>query len=157
MLTTRAGPKSLTTAAALLWVPLLLVSTLASAAASECPYTPAVGSAERRAIMDAWRKPAMDELNQKVAFVAHKFAACRGWAFIEAAPQQPGDRPVDWSITPYRDAVAEGMCGGFVHALLRKDGGQWRVRAHEICATDVPWVSWDEEHSAPSQIFPSLE
>ena len=149
-------PASLPLAAALLQA-LLLSVLCGTAAAEDCPYTPAVGSAERQAIMDALREPVEAEIKQRVVFVAEQFAACRGWAFLEATAQQPDGSPVDWSITPYDDAVADGVCGGYVHALLMKDGGRWRVRAQVICASDVPWVSWPEQYGAPSELFPRFD
>jgi hypothetical protein len=97
---------------------LALLASCAGAAAQSCPYTPAVGSPERKAIMDALRAPVESELKQKVKFVAGRLTACRGWAFLEATPQRADGRPVDWTLTPYREAVANGECGGYVNALL---------------------------------------
>jgi hypothetical protein len=128
-----------------------------NAAAKDCPYTPAPGSAERKTIMDTLRVPVESELKQDVVFVPKKFTVCRDWAFLEAEMQQPDGRPVDWSVTPYRDAVDEGMCGGYVHALLRAKAGRWQVRVYEICASDVPWVMWADEYGAPQALFPKLD
>jgi len=135
----------------------LILAMGGTAAAQECPYTPAVGSAERKAIMDALRIPVQERLEQRVVFVANKFAACRGWAFSEATPQNPNGSTLDWAATPFRDDVAEGMCGGYIHALLGRDDGRWRVRDLVICATDVPWVTWPEDHAAPRELFPNLD
>lgn len=127
------------------------------AAAASCPYTPAVGSSERKAIMDALRGPVEEHLRLPVVFVAKKFAACRGWAFLEAVPQHPNGEALNWAATPFKDDVAEGMCGGYVHALVVKEGGRWRVRELAICATDVPWVTWPKDFGAPPELFPYLE
>ena len=126
----------------------------ANAVAKDCPYVPPAGSAERKAIMDSLRGPVQSELKQDVVFLTKKFAVCRDWAFLEAEPQKPSGQPVNWSITPYRAAVDEGMCGGYVHALLRKKAGRWQVRVYEICASDVPWVMWSDEYGAPRALFP---
>ncbi len=128
----------------------------ASAHASGCPYTPANGSAERKAIMDALREPVMKALGQRVIFVVSDLKVCGSWAFIAAEPKRPNGQPVDWSRGVYADAVADDMCGGFVHALLVKKGGRWRVREHVICATDVPWVTWSNDFSAPPALFPQF-
>jgi hypothetical protein len=149
-------PARLLIAAALLEA-LLLSGLCGRAAAEDCPYTPAAGSAERKAIMDTLRRPVEAELKQRVVFVAKRFSACRGWAFLEAEPQQPDGRPVDWTITNYAGEVADGVCGGYVHALLVMDGGRWRLRAQVICASDVPWVSWAEEYGAPPELFPKFD
>jgi hypothetical protein len=136
---------------------LTSIIPLANAAAQDCPYVPPPGSAERKAIMDTIRGPVVDELKQQVIFLAKKLTVCRDWAFLEAEPRQPDGRPLDWSTTPFAEGYAEGMCGGHVDALLVKEGGHWRVRVHEICASDVPWVSWAEEYGAPPELFPKLD
>jgi hypothetical protein len=135
----------------------LLVADANGAAAKDCPYTPAAGSAERKAIMDTLREPVMRELNQPVVFLAKQFTACRGWVFLEAEPQRPDGTPIDWSVTSYAEAMADGMCGGYVHALMVKEGSRWRIRIYEICASDVPWVTWAEEYGAPAELFPNLD
>lgn len=134
-----------------------LVASSSAAAAQGCPFTPAVGDPERKAIMDALRGPVEAELGQQVRFVAETFNVCGGWAFLEASPQRPDERPVDWTITPYREAVEDGVCGGYVHALLVKENGGWHVREHVICASDVPWVDWSGQFGAPRELFPRLD
>ena len=134
-----------------------VVTTFLSASAqSGCPHTPANGSAERKAIMDSLREPVMKVLGQRVIFVVSDLKVCGSWAFIAAEPKRPNGQPVDWSRGVYADAVADDMCGGFVHALLVKKGGRWRVREHVICATDVPWVTWSNDFGAPPALFPQF-
>jgi hypothetical protein len=127
------------------------------AQAQACPYTPAVGSDERKAIMDAVRAPVEAELNQGVRFVAQTFNACDGWAFLEATPEQTSGTPVNWSVSSFSEAVSEGMCDPSVIALLQQQGGTWRVRQLVMCATDVPWVTWPGEFGAPAAIFPHTQ
>jgi hypothetical protein len=136
---------------------LVSIIPIANAAAQDCPYVPLAGSAERKDIMDTLRGPVASELKQQVTFLAKKLALCREWAFIEAEPRQPDGRPIDWSTTPYSEGYKEGMCGGHVDALLVKDKGRWRIRVYEICASDVPWVTWAEEYGAPPELFPKLD
>jgi len=140
---------------------LLFGVTLAAlpgmAVAKSCPYTPAAGTAERKAITDSVRVPVMKALGQRVVFVVKQLKVCGNWAFLEAEPQQPDGRPVDWTIGTYADAVADDMCGGYVHALLVKKGGRWHVREDVICATDVPYVGWANEFGAPAALFPRFD
>jgi len=140
---------------------LLFGMTLAvlpgAAAAKSCPYTPAAGSGERKAIMDALREPVMKALGQRVVFAVSQLKVCGNWAFLEAEPQQPNGRPVDWTIGAYADAVADDMCGGYVHALLINKGGRWQVREQVICATDVPYVTWAHDFGAPAALFPRFD
>ena len=125
-------------------------------AAKDCPYTPAAGSAERKAIMDSLRQPVTKELGQSVVFVVAQLKVCGNWAFLEAEPQRPDGGPVDWTAGAYADAVADDMCGGYIHALLIKKSGRWQVREHVICATDVPWVTWPDDFGAPATLFPQF-
>lgn len=140
---------------------LLFVTTLAAlpagAIAKSCPYTPAAGSAERKAIMDAVREPVVKALGQRVVFVVSQLKVCGNWAFLEAEPQQPNGQPVDWTIGTYAGAVADDMCGGYVHALLVRKAGRWQVREHVICATDVPYVTWAHDFGAPEALFPRFD
>lgn len=136
---------------------LVLVALGGNVAAQGCPHTPAVGSPERKAIMDTLRQPIEAILKQPVVFVADAFAVCGDWAFLEVTPQRPNDQKIDWSRTPFADTVAEGICGGYIHALLFKLSGRWYVREQVICANDVPWVGWAEQYDAPKEIFPKLQ
>ncbi len=128
-----------------------------SASAAGCPHTPAASSAERKAILNALRKPIARELGQAVRFRIETVSVCRGWAFVEATPQRPNGKPIDWSVSSYADAVANDACGLLVHGLLAKNKGQWKVRQTVVCATDVPYVTWAKEFGAPVQIFPYQE
>ena len=85
------------------------------------------------------------------------FAVCRDWAFLEAMPQRLDGQPIDWTISSHAGDVAEDMCGFHVHALLIKKGGRWTVRYYEICATDVPYVTWHKDYGAPAELFPVTE
>jgi hypothetical protein len=124
---------------------------------TSCPYTPVPGSPERKAIMDSVRESVSKELGQRVIFVVSELNVCGNWAFLEAEPRQPDGRPVDWTIGAYADAVANDVCGGYVHALLIRKDGRWRVRTHVICATDVPYVTWPYEFGAPEAVFPRFD
>lgn len=128
-----------------------------TASAAGCPHTPAPSSAERKAILNALRKPIARELGQAVRFRIEKLSVCRGWAFVEATPQKPNGKPIDWSVSSYADAVANDACGLLVHGLLAKNKGRWKVRQTVVCATDVPYVTWSKDFGAPVQIFPYQE
>jgi len=129
---------------------------LSASAQSGFPHTPANGSAERKAIMDSLREPVMKVLGQRVIFVVSDLKVCGNRAFVAAEPKRSNGRPVDWSRGVYADAVADDMCGGFVHAMLVKKGGRWHVREHVICATNVPWVTWPADFGAPPALFPQV-
>jgi hypothetical protein len=81
------------------------------AAQADSAYTPARGSAERKAIMDAMRAHRRQFDPQPVIFVAGYLRVQRGWAWISVRPQSPDGR------SRFEDESA----------LLRRSGGRWRV------------------------------
>ena len=135
-----------------LLLPALLL-TAAAALAQKGAYTPAPGSAERKAINEALRAPVERELGQKVVFKVDQLKVQGGWAFLRGVPQTPAGGQLDYKATSYRQQVEEGMFDDGVVALLRKQGGRWRVVKYVIGATDVPYVSWDKDYKAPAAIF----
>ena len=136
-----------------LLAPLLLLACAAGARAQSGTYTPAPGSAERRAVADALRAPVERELRQKVVFKIDALKLKDGWAFLRGVPQRPDGGKVDYSRTVYREAIENGAFDDWICALLRKQNGKWRVVKYVIGATDVVYEGWDEEYKAPSAIF----
>jgi hypothetical protein len=126
---------------------------LSGAPASTKPYTPARGSAERKAIIDALRIPVEKQLKQPVIFRIDQLRVQKGWAFLQGMPQTPDGGEIDYTGTVYQEAIEEGAFDGGVFALLRNEKGKWRVVQYVIGATDVPYVDWDKEYGAPRAIF----
>ncbi len=77
------------------------------------------------------------------------------WAFLQATPQRPDGRPLDYRGTPYQEARDAGAFDDQATALLRREGAAWRVVAFNLGATDVVWEPWGKEFGAPREIFPS--
>ena len=132
---------------------LALVIVAAAGAAAQEAHTPAPGSAERRGIADALRAPVEKELRQKVVFKIDHLKAGGDWAFLRGVPQRAGGGKVDYSATPYRQRIEDGVFDDWICALLRKRAGKWQVVKYVIGATDVVYEGWDEEYGAPSSIF----
>ena len=137
-----------------LFVPaLVLVAAAAGAASAQEARTPAPGSAERKAVADALRAPVEKELRQKVIFKIDHLKVSGDWAFLRGVPQRPGGGRVDYSATPYRQRIEDGVFDDWICALLRRRAGKWQVVKYVIGATDVVYEGWDEEYKAPSVIF----
>lgn len=117
------------------------------------PYTPAPGTAERKALMDALRVPVERKVNKKVVFKVDHLKVKDGWAFMRGVPQQPGGRKMDYSNSPYQEEINDGLFDDWICALLHKEGTKWRVVIYIIGATDVPFIGWDKAYKAPSDIF----
>jgi hypothetical protein len=127
--------------------------TTVSARAQTVVTTPKPASAERKAIMDALRFPVSTELKQKVIFVVNRLKLQRGYAFVNARPEQPNGKAIDYSKTQYAEAIKNGAFDDVVTALLKKKGKQWHVLTYNIGATDVVWEDWDKKYGAPPAIF----
>ncbi len=131
---------------------LLLTGT--HACAQSRTYEPPVGGAERKAIMDALRKPVETSLNRPVLFRVpppSNFRAQNGWAFLTAQLRKPDGSPMDFRGTRYADR--EHHSDG-VDALLHRTGGRWHVVTYIMCPTDVEWDGWSSRYHAPRAIFP---
>ena len=77
----------------------------------ESPYTPARGSGERRAILDALRAEMQRFDPRPIVFVIQHLRVQRGWAWLQVDPQSPdGDSRYE------RES-----------ALLRRTAGKWQV------------------------------
>lgn len=117
-------------------------------------YEPSAGSAERKAIMDALRKPVETSLNRPVLFrVPHPndFRAQKGWAFLTVELRKPDGSPMDFRGTRYAD---RGRPSDVVVALLHRTGRRWRVAAFVLPRTDLEWGEWSRKYHAPRAIFP---
>lgn len=115
---------------------------------------PKVGTAQRRAILNAVRAPVEKELKQKVRFRVDHLRSDGEWAFFFGAPQLASGRAPDYRKTRYREAVAAGAFDNGVSALLRKRRGRWQLLTYVLGATDVPWEGWPKRYGAPRRLFP---
>ena len=135
---------------------LLAILTIFSspALAAPCPYTPQKGSPERHAIMNALRAPIQNELRQRIIFVVNSLKVCGSWAALSVLPRQPGGKPVNYSQTRYREAIAEDIFDDGVYALLWRDQNGWKTLKYVIGATDYALPDWIRQYAAPQQILP---
>ena len=136
---------------------LVLACLLVGLPAAMAAYTPARGSAERKAILNALRVPVQRNVHQSVEFRILRLRVQSGWAFVEAEPQRPGGGKINYRGTRYWPAVQAGAFGGLVHGLLRKQGGRWRVVTYVVGASDVVYSPWARRYGAPRAIFPYSE
>lgn len=120
-------------------------------------HTPKPGSAERKAIMEALRAPVKQDLGMHVVFVVQSLRVQDGWAFLFGTPRLPGLKPVDYRKTRYREAVEDGIFDDNISALLRREGGSWKVVKFVIGATDAVWTPWPEDFNTPRAIYPGFE
>lgn len=123
--------------------------------AQDATHTPAAGTQERQAILDAARKPVDKELGVHVQFVVRQLHALGGWAFLHATMQGAGGQPVDYRGTRYEEADARGAKSDKYAALLKQHDGTWQVQAYSVGPTDMAWADWSAAYGAPAALFGS--
>lgn len=116
-------------------------------------YTPAAGSVERKAIMDALREPCEKDLGRKVIFRVHHLRLAGDWAFARVVPIQPNGKEIDYSRTKYAEVQAEGAFSGTGEALLRRNGASWKLLEWRFGASDTEVDLWLEEHRFPRELL----
>jgi len=136
---------------------LAAIFVLTGSALAQGVYTPEKGSPERKAILDALRRPVEKELKQQIVFVANNFNVKGNWAFIGGDPQSPDGGQPDYRGTPYQEAKDADMFDNNFFALLKKSGGKWKVVHYAIGCTDVCYADWWSRYKAPKAIFPYTE
>ena len=117
---------------------LIVIAALALAgvAQAQSMHTPAPGSAERRAILDAMRPAVEADLGAPVDFVS--FAG----KYVE--PQRPGGGAIPAPHNDFQD-------GNTTYAVLRRQSGRWRPLMVAVGPSDVAWVVYCDE--APPGLF----
>jgi len=115
--------------------------------------TPARGTAERSAIMDAARIPVQRDIGQKVIFVVSVLRTDNVWAYLQSVPRRPDGTAIDWTRTPFASDWKADMMSDVVMVLLKKENGRWRAVDHIIGPTDVYWYSWIDQYGLPERLF----
>jgi hypothetical protein len=120
--------------------PALLVPAVQAAPRT---YQPKPGSAERKAILDALRKPISKDLKKKVIFKVYQLKVCNGWAWAMVT-----------ALRPDGSELGEEDFWGSAQGLLRKKGNRWHVLIAGI-ATDVSILEEAQKKypKAPRSIF----
>ena len=121
--------------------------------AAERGYTPQPGSPERKQISSALRAVVERELKKPVRLRIDALKVQDEWAFLRGVLLEKSGQPLDYRGTPYQKSIADGTFDDWLCALLHRQGNRWRVVAHAIGATDVPFADWAERYHAPPGIF----
>jgi hypothetical protein len=114
---------------------------------------PQPGTQLRANILDAFRPTVQAEIGGNIEFVVDDLRVLGDWAYVNARPQRPGGRPIDWRATKFREAREAGAISDVALALLRQDGNSWRVVEYAIGPTDVAWEDWIVPHHLQRRLF----
>ena len=121
--------------------------------AQQTPYTPASGSKERKAILDAARPPVEKAIKQKVVFKVQKLRVADGWAYMELQPRQPNGNPINYAKTKFAEDVSVGAFEDQVIALMRKESGKWKIKEYTYGATDYSGEEWAKKYPAAKKLI----
>ncbi len=121
-------------------------------ASAQSAHTPVAGSAERKAIMDMLRVPCEQDLGREVIFKVQHLRVAGEWAFARVVPIQPNGKEIDYSRTKYREELAEGAFDAEAEALLRREGGRWKLLEWRFGATDTEVDIWLEKYRMPKSL-----
>lgn len=116
-------------------------------------YTPPVGSAERRAIMDAARVPIQGVVGRPLVFVVDVLNSDGTWVYLQAVPHNPDGSPMDWSRTLLARDWEAGFMSDIAMVLLRRGAKGWQVVDWVMGPTDVFWLNWAAEYGLPERFF----
>jgi hypothetical protein len=120
---------------------------------AQSAHTPEPGSAERTAIMDALRVSAKEDLGRAVIFNVVTLRVVGNWAYARVEPTLPDGSEIDYSKTKFKEQKELGMFDPQGEALLRRNGGEWKVLEWVFGATDVASVGWRDKHDFPASLL----
>lgn len=136
---------------------LFLLLASANAAAAQY-YEPDRGSDERKAMLDAARIYAEDELGAPVEFLVYELRSDGEVGFANLVAQRPGGGAIDLDATPGAkrgSLVPSEMDGTAMQALMRRSGRKWVSVNWAIGATDV-WFSYAPYCRRYSSVIPEF-
>lgn len=115
---------------------VFLAAALTASSAPAWGSTPAPGSVDRKAILNAIRPAVEAALGPNVEFVVEEMQVGDGWAFVQAEPQRRGGGHIDRKRYFHADEW-EHMDGLTVTAVLQYRYGHWNLVEKAIGATDA--------------------
>jgi hypothetical protein len=116
-------------------------------------YTPARGTGERAALMDAARVPIVPAIGQRVIFVVDVLNSDGHWAYLQATPVNPDGTRLNWSRTNFARDWAADVMSDVVMVLMRNQSGQWHAVDWVVGPTDVAWYDWVTRYGLPERLF----
>lgn len=110
---------------------------------------------ERDAMVAALSPAVNAEIGVPVAFQVTTKRVEGDWGWIVARPWTPEGASIDWSQTNLASRAENGVMDGqgTTYALLKREGGAWRVVAYTIAPTDVAWTDWPQRYGAPASVM----
>jgi hypothetical protein len=103
--------------------------------------------------MDVLRVPCEKDLAREVIFKVQHLRVAADLAFARVIPVLPNGADIDYSRTKYAEQLAEGAFDAEAEALLRREGGQWKLLEWRFGATDTEVDIWEKKYRMPKSLF----
>ena len=116
-------------------------------------FEPPPGSPLRREVLDALRPLTERELAPPIQYIVKGMNIDGDAAFVRATPQRLNGQKIDWHEFPFGRTIEAGGMSDEIMALLKFEGGVWRVKEYSFGATDVPWADWPRKHRIPDRLI----
>lgn len=107
----------------------------------------------KKAALDILNEPIEKELAQNVQLQVQKYKTVGNFAFIMASPRQPNGKAIDFSKTPYQEAIKEKAFNETVYGLLKFENGAWKILKYSMGSTDASCACWWKDYNAPKALF----
>ncbi len=109
-------------------------------------YTPKPGTRERKAILDALRKPVQKHVGRPIIFMIGSLKVINGWALVQGNARKPDGK----------DLGGQFLWGELAALLRRKPNGTWVVLTWDF-ATDISALENARRRypNAPRALFPN--
>jgi hypothetical protein len=123
----------------------LVVSLAGALSAGEVEewYEPKRGTAERKALMNAFRPIAEWQLGEEVQFVVEELRVFEDTAFAMLDAQRRDGSDIDLEDTPlFANGILQyfDMDGSSYEVFYQKSGGAWVPVLYQIGATEAWWI-----------------
>jgi hypothetical protein len=120
-------------------------------------YTPALGSAERKALLSIIRAPSQKELGQSIEFTVGTFNVLGDECFVSATIHQVSGGELDIKKIVKKELImGEGKEAFFennIQVFLKKKKGKWTIVRRVLGCTDVCWSDWYVDLKVSKALF----
>lgn len=132
-------------------LPLACLSVLPLDAASA-----SLSPAEREAIVATATQGAAKSLQLaagRLKLVPERLQQQGEWVFLTAQLKDPAGQRFSYAGTDLHEAAQAGAVSSLCAALLRREGGVWKLIDIAVGPTDIAWEDWPAAHKAPAALF----
>ncbi|MBD2705312.1 hypothetical protein IC229_32135 [Spirosoma sp. BT702] len=135
----------------------LFVLGQSSVTLAQAVTVPAPGTPLRKELLNAIRQPVEKELKQAILFEVTSLKTSGNWSFGVLMPKRKDGKRIQYTHTPYAEAIEEGIFDEGISVLWYRQTGVWMIKTYVLGATDVAYGCWWRVFNAPKAIFTHTE